>query len=78
MTDCSAREVYLAEVNFSEADLSGTDFVGSTLVKCDLTHADLRGAKNYAINVMNNKVTGVKVSLGEALGLLAGLEIAFE
>lgn len=78
MTDCSAREVYLAEVNFSEADLSGTDFAGSTFMKCDLSGADLRGAKNYAINVVSNKVTGVKVSLGEALGLLAGLDITFE
>ena len=78
LTDCVAHELYVAETRFQEADLSGTDFAGSTFSKCDLSGADLRGAKNYAVSVLSNKVTGARVSLPEVWGLLAGLELIFE
>lgn len=75
---CTALDVGFEDANLTEADCRGTDFGGSRFVRTDLSKADFRGARNYAISPLTNKIKGAKFTLPEALSLLNGLEIALE
>lgn len=73
------------EVNFCEADLSGvafeqTDLAGSDFLHTNLTRADFRSAKNYALNLVDNRVEGAKFAFPEAVSLLKsfGVEVDFQ
>lgn len=75
---CSLREADfsqadLTECSFKDSDLSLARFNATTLMK-----ADFRGALNYVIDPILNKVKGAKFSLPEAQGLLVGLGIIIE
>jgi fluoroquinolone resistance protein len=75
MTRCLVKEGDFAEANLTGADCTHTDFSGSRFLHTNLTGADLRGASNYAIDVMNNTIKGARFSLPAAMALLDGLEI---
>lgn len=73
----------LGRAAFEKCDLAGVAFDGSDLQgcrfeECDLTSADLRSARNYLISPLSNKMTGMRVALPEALGLLAALDVVVE
>jgi fluoroquinolone resistance protein len=63
----------LRDASFRHSDLTGTQFRG-----CDLRGADLRTARHYAIVTGDNRVAGLRASLPEAVGLLAGMGIELE
>ena len=73
--DCLAKEADFREAVLSKADLSGTDLAGALFGGTDLTGANLAGARNYAINLKENKVKDAKFSLPEAMALLYCLDI---
>jgi len=75
--------VSLREVDFSQADLTECDFRESNLFNAQfrgskLLKADLRGAINYVIDPVANSIQGVRATLPEAQGFLAGLGIRLE
>ena len=70
----------LKDADFSQAELSECDFRGAHLLNArfhgtSLLKADLRGAKDYLIDPISNKVRGARFSMPDAQGLLAGLGI---
>ncbi|PKM98409.1 MAG: hypothetical protein CVU79_03605 [Elusimicrobia bacterium HGW-Elusimicrobia-3] len=73
--NCLAKEADFREANLAGASLAGTDLAGALFGGTDLTGADLAGARNYAINVKENKVKDAKFSLPEAMSLLYCLDI---
>lgn len=75
---CVAHEVEFRGAQLREASFSGTDLARSTFDRNDLTKADLRGARNYQIDVRSNQVRGARASFPEVIGLLAGLGLELE
>lgn len=75
MTDCIVQSVDFSEANLSQAFCVGSDFSASRFNNTDLTEADFRGARNYVISVVDNKVKKAKFSLPEAMALLTCLGI---
>lgn len=78
IVNCEAKDT-----DFIEADLSGgifkhTDFENSQFFKANLSNADLRGAKNYYMDVRNTIFGKTKFSMPEVLGLLNGLDIIID
>jgi uncharacterized protein YjbI with pentapeptide repeats len=73
--NCLAKEADFREADLSGADFAGTDLSGALFGGTDLTGADLAGARNYAINVRENKLKDAKFSLPEAMALLYCLDI---
>ena len=76
--NCEAKEVEFAETDFTGAIFTGTDFEKSRFFKTNLTGADLRGAKNYNIDITNNIIKKAKFSYPEAMSLLNALDITIE
>ena len=73
----------LAEAEFVRCELKGVSFAGADLTRCtfqrcDLTGADLRGARGYVLSPLDNALRGMRVSLPEALGLLAAVGVEVE
>jgi fluoroquinolone resistance protein len=75
IVNCMAHEVSFADSNMTECTCTTTDFTGSIFSKTNLTKADFSHARNYAIDVKNNTITKMKLSLPEALSLLEVLGI---
>jgi fluoroquinolone resistance protein len=75
IVNCIAHEVSFAESNLTECDCTMTDFAGSIFSKTNLTKANFSNARNYAIDVRNNTVTKLKLSLPEALALFETLGV---
>ncbi len=81
----SLKETTFHECSLREADFSGSNLDRAKLVGCDLERArfdhaslreaDLRGARNYAIDVRTVDVRKAKVSLPECLDLFDVLEL---
>lgn len=66
----------LAEADFDEAILKDVvvddcSLAGARFVRADLRAADLRGARDYVIDVRETRVEGLRVDPVGALGLLA-------
>ena len=83
LTGFDFKECLLSRAAFERCDLSGVAFNGSDLQgcrfeECALTSADLRGARNYLISPLSNKIAGMRVALPEALGLLSALDVVVE
>lgn len=76
--DCIADEVDFTDAVLQEANLSGTDLIHARFFNTDLTGADFSRAKNYHIDIRNNKVKNATFTLPEALQLLSSLEITIE
>ena len=73
----------LNEAEFVRCELKGVRFAGADLTRCtfqrnDLSGADLQGARGYVISPLDNNLRGMKVSLPEALGLLAAVGVTVE
>jgi len=71
------------EAEFVRCELKGVSFAGADLTRCafqrdDLAEADLRGARGYAISPLENNLRGMRVSLPEAMGLLAAVGVVVE
>jgi len=63
----------LPESNFKDCDLLNARFSATCLLK-----SDFRGAINYLISPIENKLRGARFSLPEAQGLLYGLGILLD
>jgi len=79
----SAVDCRVREADFSEADLRGAvfttcDLLGSRFFGADLSAADLRGAFDYLIDARQTKMKKTRVSLPEAVSLLAGLDVLLD
>lgn len=73
----------LTEVDFDEATLKDVvvddcSLAGARFVRADLRAADLRGARDYVIDVRESRVKGLKVDLTGALGLLTPFAVVVE
>jgi len=76
--NCEAKECEFAETDFTGAVFTGTNFEKSKFFKTNLSGADLRGAKNYNIDIANNIIKKAKFSYPEAISLLSNLDIIIE
>jgi uncharacterized protein YjbI with pentapeptide repeats len=76
--DCEAMEVDFLETDFTDAIFTGTDFEKSRFFKTNLSGADLRGAKNYNIDITNNTIKKAKLSYPEVISLLNNLDIIID
>jgi fluoroquinolone resistance protein len=76
--DCRAREADFAEADLRGAVFTRTDLLGSRFFAADLSAADLRGAFDYLIDARQTKMKKTRVSLPEAVSLLAGLDVVIE
>ncbi len=77
---CSFEECRLHESDFMRCELEEVSFAGADLSRCTfqrngLVKADLRGARGYQISPLDNNLRGMKVSLPEAIGLLAAIGV---
>ena len=77
-TGCNLRDADFSGTDLSDSDLRRSDFAGARFRETNLTKADLRGAVNYLIDPIANRVRGARFSLPEAQGLLAGLGVILE
>jgi uncharacterized protein YjbI with pentapeptide repeats len=75
MRGCRAHEAVFAEADLSGADLRDADLTGAHFARTKLTKADLRGARGYAIDPRENDVAGLRVSMPDAVALLAALGV---
>lgn len=75
MENCKSHDVDFREGNFSRSNFSGTDFQGSLFQNTNLASANFEDAKNYDINIINNKVKNAKFDRFEAVRLLEVLGI---
>jgi fluoroquinolone resistance protein len=78
MENCEIKEADLTEADLTDSVLAGTDFENTIFFKTNLTRADLRGARNYSIDIRNNILKKAMFSIPEALSLLGSLDIIIE
>ena len=76
--NCILRETDFSQADLSESDLRESDFLNARFQNTSLLKADLRGALNYLIDPIANKVRGARFTFPEAQGLLAGLGVVIE
>lgn len=79
----SAIDCRIREADFGDADVRGAVFARSDLAAArffgaDLSGADLRGAYDYLIDARETKLKKARVSLPEAVALLAGIDVVLE
>lgn len=73
--DCLAQEVDFRECNLSKAIFTESNLHNSLFANTNLSGANFINATNYSINLTQNKLTGAKFSLPEAVSLLQGMGI---
>jgi len=75
--DCSLRHVDFSGADLREADFAGSDLGGARFSRSDLRGARLERAHGYRIDTSDNMITGMRVSLPEAVSLLSfiGVEL---
>jgi uncharacterized protein YjbI with pentapeptide repeats len=78
LAKCSAREVDFTEGDLQDADCRETDFAGATFLRSDLRGANFVGARNYAIDVTQNKVRKARFSWPDAMALTATFGVVIE
>ncbi len=76
--DCEAIEVDFGGTQLESGEFYGTNFERSVFSKTNLIKADFRRAKNYAIDVRDNKIGSAKFSVPEVLGLLQYFHVVIE
>ena len=76
--ECKIRETHFTNSNLAGALFTKSDFEGSVFHNTDLRGADFRGAINYSINPLTNKLQKAKFSKPEVMALLEHLEIEFD
>lgn len=83
LTDCSFKGCIFREADFRRCELEKVSFADCDLSRCvflqnNLIGADLRTARHYQISPFSNRIKGMKVTLPEALSLLAELQVELE
>lgn len=63
------------KTNLSKSNFSGSDLKGTIFNNTDLTKADLKNAKNYAIDPLSNKIKQAEFTMPDAIGLLDPLQV---
>jgi fluoroquinolone resistance protein len=76
--DCRLREADFGDADLRSAVFTKSDLRGSRFFGADLSGADLRRAFDYLIDARQTKMKKTRVSLPEAVSLLAGLEVIVE
>lgn len=76
--DCQAVEAEFLACDLRGADMQGSDFARAVFLRNDLRGADLRGARNYVISGCDNRLSDMRVTLPEALGLLSAFNLRWE
>jgi uncharacterized protein YjbI with pentapeptide repeats len=76
--DCRVREADFGDADLRGAVLTGSELSGSRFFGADLSSADLRGARGYFIDARGTKLKKARVSLPEAVALLAGIDVILE
>lgn len=75
---CVLRDVDFSQADLSESLFKESDCLNARFQQTTLLKADFRGAINYLINPIENKLKGAKFSMPEAQGLLAGMGVVIE
>lgn len=75
MAGCRLHDVDFREGDFRQSVLTDCDFTASQFMRTNLQQADLTDSHGFALNVLENQVTGAKFSRYEALVLLESLGI---
>lgn len=75
---CSLTDVDLDETVLTGAVFDDCTLAGARFVDADLREADLRGARDFVIDVRTTQVEGLRVDPVGALGLLAPFGISLE
>jgi uncharacterized protein YjbI with pentapeptide repeats len=78
MLHCEAKEVDFTETDLTGSDLQNTDFERSRFYNTNLSGADLRGARNFYIDVKNNILKRARFNFPEAMTLLNSLDIVID
>jgi fluoroquinolone resistance protein len=78
MINCEVKEADFTEADMRRGDFKNTDFEKSRFFKTNLSGADFKGARNYAIDPLNNTLKKTRFSYPEVLTLLNGLDIIIE
>jgi uncharacterized protein YjbI with pentapeptide repeats len=76
--NCSLKECDFAQADLSESSFGKSDLRGARFQSTALSKADFRGAINYVIDPVANKVRGARFSMPEAQGLLVGLGVVID
>jgi uncharacterized protein YjbI with pentapeptide repeats len=76
--DCRIREADFGDADLRSAVFTKSDLNASRFFGADLSAADLRGAFDYLIDARQTKMKKTRVSLPEAVSLLAGLDVILE
>jgi uncharacterized protein YjbI with pentapeptide repeats len=74
----SLRDVDFSHANLSKTSLTGTLLKNSQFLHANLTGADLRGARDYFIDIKVTNVKKTKFSMPEVLALLDALDVVIE
>lgn len=69
------HDVDFSSCDLTEGDFQENDFLDTRFHNTILLKADFSRSINYQINPLNNKITGAKFSLPDAVGLLSGLGV---
>lgn len=79
---CDFEDANLVGAIFERCDLRGVRLAAklrdARFTKTDLREADLRGASGYRLDPHDNRLTGMRVSLPEALALFADFGVRLE
>lgn len=78
MRNCKAHDVDFADSDLTGSDFSNTDFLESRFNHTKLDRCDFRGAQNYFISPLDNRVSGAQFSLPDVLSLLSPFKIRID
>jgi fluoroquinolone resistance protein len=78
LAKCAAQEADFTEAILADGDCRETDFAGATFMRCDLRGANFVGARNYTIDVTQNKVRKARFSWPEAQSLVTVFGVVIE
>ena len=73
-----ARGTTFRDANLAKATFRGSNLANAEFVNCDLRGADFRGATEYALSPVDNRLEKARFSLPEAIRLLTGFGILLE
>lgn len=73
--DCKLNETDFAETQLMESSFEGSDLNGTTFHHTDLSDCDLSGARHVCVDLQNNRVKGMKLSLDGAFSTLAAVGV---
>jgi fluoroquinolone resistance protein len=75
LDECKLHEVDFREGDFSHSIMTYCDFTNSLFMRTNLHHVDFTESNNFAIDIMENRISKAKFSRHEAVYLLNSLDI---